>query len=148
MSIARGVMQLGSRPGSVAHCPMTWRKASHFYFCFGKTRGWVAPVLTWGQSPGWVPRLLLFKAPITPSPDHSKSCLHQKSRQVNRMIPRRWGDALTACLQHPNLRAPPTGWHHLQGRVPAGGDGYTPLDLGARQVLGWRRRGDPGGVAL
>lgn len=101
-----------------------------------------------GQSPGWVPRLLLFKAPNTPSPDHSKSCLHQKSRQVNRMIPRRWGDALTACLQLPNLRAPPTGWHHLQGRVPAGGDGYTPLDLGIRQVLGWRRWGDPGGVAL
>ena len=101
-----------------------------------------------GQSPGWVPRLLLFKSPTTRSLDRSKSCLQRKSRQVTGMIPRGWGDAPTACLLHPNLRAPPTGWHHLQGHAPAGGDGHTPLDLGIRQVLRWRRQGDPGGVAL
>ena len=39
-------MHLGSRPGSVSHCPETRRKATHFYFCFGKTRGWRGPVLT------------------------------------------------------------------------------------------------------
>ena len=62
-------MQLGSRPGSVAHCPVTWRKASHFYFCFGKTRGWLGPVLSQVKalagSPGCYSSSLLPLDPLT-----------------------------------------------------------------------------------
>lgn len=99
-----------------------------------------------GQSPGWVSRLLLFKSPTIRSLDRSKSCLQPKSRQVTGMIPRGWGDAPTARLQHPNLRAPPTRWHYLQGRVPAGGDGTRPLTWesgrysggdGGATLVGW-----------